>query len=35
MTWNDLYDFYRTHLTSDVMPFWEKLVDRKHGGLHN
>jgi N-acylglucosamine 2-epimerase len=35
MTWNELYDFYRGHLFNDVMPFWLKLVDREHGGLHN
>lgn len=35
MNWNELYEFYRGHLLNDVMPFWLKLVDREHGGLHN
>ena len=35
MTFAELLDFYITHLTEQVMPFWLPLVDWEHGGLNN
>lgn len=28
-------ELYQNELTQNVMPFWLKLVDRQHGGLHD